>query len=104
MARSTQCMRKRRYVLAAAERAVEEPFVLVSTSKKQSDALAKEIAMICPQARVKMYSSDSTPAERRDFEDVNRAWADVDVLITDTRAPQSAVDEIRLQGCRVFCV
>jgi len=32
------------------------------------------------------------------------AMSDVDVLITDSRAPQAALDQIRRQGCRVICV
>jgi hypothetical protein len=28
---------------------------------------------------------------------------EVDVLITDSRAPQSAVDAIQRRGCRVIC-
>lgn len=32
------------------------------------------------------------------------AMSDVDVLITDNRAPQDALEQIRQQGCRVICV
>lgn len=63
---------------AAAQR---EPIVIVSTAKRQSDAIELHIRHTCPEARIKSYSSDSTEQDRLDFNDVNKAWADVDVLI-----------------------
>jgi hypothetical protein len=68
-------------VLLAADTAKEAPFVLVGTAKGQADALAKQIRTRCPTANIKIYNSDSTVEERLDFEDVNTAWANVDVLI-----------------------
>jgi hypothetical protein len=49
--------------------------------KKQSDALLQKIRDLCPGANIKSYSSDSTEQDRMDFDNVNAAWADFDVLI-----------------------
>jgi hypothetical protein len=68
-------------VYAAAPHAKESPFVIVSTVKKQSDALLQKIRDLCPGAIIKSYSSDSTEQDRMDFDNVNVAWANVDVLI-----------------------
>jgi hypothetical protein len=68
-------------VYATAPHAKESPFVIVSTVKKQSDALVQKIRDLCPGANIKSYSSDSTEQDRMDFDNVNAAWADVDVLI-----------------------
>jgi hypothetical protein len=68
-------------VYAAAPHAKTSPFVIVSTVKKQSDALLQKIRNLCPDANIKSYSSDSTEQDRMDFDNVNATWADVDVLI-----------------------
>jgi hypothetical protein len=68
-------------VYAAALHAKTSPFVIVSTVKKQSDTLLQKIRNLCPNANIKSYSSDSTEQDRMDFDNINAAWADVDILI-----------------------
>lgn len=68
-------------IYAAATTAQEAPFVIVSTAKKQAEAIAQKISELNPTARIKSYNSDSSAADRADFDNVNVAWADVDVLI-----------------------
>jgi hypothetical protein len=43
-----------------APHAKESPFMIVSTVKKQSDALLQKIRNLCPGLNIKSYSSDST--------------------------------------------
>lgn len=59
----------------------EEPVVVVSSSFKQSQIVLQMARDRCPHARIKIYTRDSSNEDRRDFDDVNTAWADVDVLI-----------------------
>jgi hypothetical protein len=68
-------------VYAAVPYAKESLFIIVSTVKKQSDAFQQKICDLCPGANIKSYSSDSTEQDRMDFDNVNVAWADVDMLI-----------------------
>jgi hypothetical protein len=83
-------------VYEAAKTARESPFVVISTSKKQADAMRTAIHIRCPKANIKSYTSDSTAEERKDFEDVNTAWKDVDVLIyTSTISAGCSFEERR---------
>lgn len=68
-------------VFDAAEFAAEEPMVVTSNSLKKAKFIEKNCRRRNPAAVIKMYSSESTPDERKDFEDVNTAWQDVDILI-----------------------
>jgi DeoR family transcriptional regulator of aga operon len=55
------------------------------------------------RARMSVVLADATKISRVALARVC-AMSDVDVLITDSRAPQAALDQIRRQGCRVLCV
>lgn len=68
-------------VFTAAKSAKTAPFVVVSTAKKQSDAIALGVQKMCPDAKVRYYNKNSTVEDRKDFDNVNEAWADVDILI-----------------------
>lgn len=86
---------------AAAAKAAEEPFVVVSTSKEQADVFAKEIRKRCPAARIREYNSSSTAEERKDFSDVNTAWEDIDVVIyTSTLSAGCSFEKERFK--RIF--
>ena len=64
---------------------------------------ARVNAVLQQNSRFTVVLADATKIARVALAKVC-GMADVDVLITDVRAPQSAVDQIREQGCRVFCV
>jgi len=68
-------------VVAAAKQAKTEPFVIVSTLQTQAEVIHKCCLEACPGAIIKKYNSDSSAAEHKDFDDVNSAWANVDILI-----------------------
>jgi len=68
-------------ISAAATKAKTEPFVVVSTSRTQAEVIHKHCLAACPDAVIKKYNSDSSAANRKDFDDVNKAWAKVDILI-----------------------
>lgn len=55
--------------------------MVASTSKKQAKAIRESIEKAQPSARIKYYDSDSTAKERENFNDVNAAWSEVDVVI-----------------------
>jgi DeoR family transcriptional regulator of aga operon len=54
------------------------------------------------RARRKVVLADATKIGRVALAQVC-SMAEVDVLITDGRAPAAALDQIRRQGCRVIC-
>jgi len=68
-------------IAAATINAKTAPFVVVSTSRTQAKVIHKHCKAACPDAVIKKYNSDSSAANRRDFDDVNKAWANVDILI-----------------------
>lgn len=68
-------------VYKEAPNARKSPFVVISTGKKQAIVIEGRIRKLCPRARVRSYNSDSTAEDRKDFENVNNAWKNVDVLI-----------------------
>jgi len=53
----------------------------VSTSRTQAKVIHKHCLAACPDAVIKKYNSDSSAADRKDFDDVNKGWANVDILI-----------------------
>jgi len=57
------------------------PFVVVSTLRTQAKIIHIHCKAACPNAVIKKYNSDSSAADRKDFDDVNKAWANVDILI-----------------------
>jgi len=57
------------------------PFVVVSTSRTQAEVIHKHCKAACPNAVIKKYNSDSSAADRKDFDDVNKAWGNVGILI-----------------------
>lgn len=63
---------------------------------------ARVNAMLFQRARRKVVLADATKIGRVALAQVCR-MAEVDVLITDGRAPPAALDRIRRQGCRVIC-
>jgi len=67
--------------VAAVTKAKTAPFVIVSTSRTQAEVIHKHYLAACPDALIKKYNSDSLAADRKDFDDVNKAWANVDILI-----------------------
>ena len=68
-------------VVDAAKQAKSAPFVVVSTSRTQAEVIHEHCLEACPDAVIKKYNSDSSGADRKDFNDVNTAWANVDILI-----------------------
>ena len=63
---------------------------------------ARVNAMLCHRARKRVVLADPTKIGRITLAQVC-PMSDVDVLITDDRAPDPAVEQIRRQGCRVIC-
>jgi DeoR family transcriptional regulator of aga operon len=61
---------------------------------------ARVNGVMCQRSRVNIVLADATKIGRTALAGV-RAIRDVDVLITDARAPRAAVAEIERQGCRV---
>jgi len=57
------------------------PFVIVSTSRTQAKVIHKHCLAACPDVVIKKYNSDSSAADHKDFDDVNKSWANVDILI-----------------------
>ena len=64
---------------------------------------ARVNALMRERARVTAVLADATKITRVALAPVC-AMADVDVLVTDSRADRAAVDAIRRQGCDVVCV
>jgi len=65
---------------AATTNAKTAPFVVMSTSRTQAKVIHKHCLAACPNAVIK-YNLDLSAANRKDFDDVNKAWANVDILI-----------------------
>ncbi len=63
---------------------------------------ARVNAMLFQRARKRVVLADATKIGRIALAQVCR-MPEVDVLITDGRAPEAALDQIRRQGCRVIC-
>jgi len=53
----------------------------VSTLRTQAEVIHKHCLAACPDAVIKKYNLDLSAANRKDFDDVNKAWANVDILI-----------------------
>jgi len=53
----------------------------MSTSRTQAKVIHKHCLAACPDAVIKKYNSDLLAANCRDFNNVNKAWANVDILI-----------------------
>jgi len=68
-------------IAATTAKAKTVPFVVVSTSMTQANVIHKHCKAACPDAVIKKYNLDSSAANCRDFDDVNKAWANVDILI-----------------------
>jgi len=68
-------------IMAAATKAKTVPFVVMSTSRTQAKIIHKHCLEACPNALIKKYNLDSSSAKGKDFDDVNKAWANVDILI-----------------------
>jgi len=64
---------------------------------------ARVNAVLRDQARVSVVLADATKIGRVALAQVCRI-SDVDVLVTDDRAPQAALDGIRSRGCQVLTV
>ncbi|GAB3556578.1 DeoR/GlpR family DNA-binding transcription regulator [Spelaeicoccus albus] len=64
---------------------------------------ARANSALIRRAKMSVVLADATKIERVALAQVCPMSA-VDVLITDERAPQEAVDRIRHEGCRVICV
>jgi len=68
-------------IVAADTKAKTEPFVVVSTSRTQAEVIHKHCLVACPDAVIKKHNLDLSAANRKDFNNVNKAWANVDILI-----------------------
>jgi len=68
-------------IVAAATKAKTEPFVVMSTLRTQAEVIHKHCLATCPDVVIKKYNLDSSAANRKDFDNVNKAWANVDILI-----------------------
>lgn len=69
-------------IMAAATAAAAAPFVIASTCKAQADSIHAAILERYPHPdRIRKYTRDSTVEDRDDFNDVNAAWANIDILI-----------------------
>jgi len=66
-------------IVAATTKAKTAPFVIVSTSRTQAKVIHKHCLAACPDTVIKKYNSDSSAADCNDFNDVNKAWANVDI-------------------------
>ena len=63
---------------------------------------ARVNAMLCQRARKRIVLADATKIGRVALAQVC-SMAEVDVLITDSRAPEAQLAQVRSQGCRVIC-
>jgi len=68
-------------IMAAATKAKTAPFVVESTSRTQAQVIHKYCQVACPDAVIKKYNLDLSAANCKDFDDVNKAWANVEILI-----------------------
>jgi len=68
-------------IAAAATKAKDAPFVVVSTLRTQAEVIHKHCLAACPDVVIKKYNSDLSAANRKDFDNVKKAWAKVDILI-----------------------
>jgi len=66
-------------IVATATNAKAAPFVVISTLRTQAKVIHKHCLAACPDAVIKKYNLDSSAAKCRDFDDVNKAWANVDI-------------------------
>lgn len=64
---------------------------------------ARVNAVLRERGRMNIVLADATKISKVALAQVC-AMKDVDVLITDSRAPESALEDIRAQGCRVISV
>jgi DeoR family transcriptional regulator of aga operon len=64
---------------------------------------ARVNAVLRERARMSVVLVDATKISKIALAQVC-GMSSVDVLITDSRAPETALDQIRQQGCRVICV
>jgi DeoR family transcriptional regulator, aga operon transcriptional repressor len=63
---------------------------------------ARVNAMLCQRARQRIVLADATKIGRVTLAQVC-GMPEVDILITDARAPEAQLTQIRSQGCRVIC-
>ncbi len=68
-------------VYGEAAGARENPFVVMSTSKKHSDAIVARLRELNPLAKIQLYSSDFAVGRHRALEDASELWYDVDILV-----------------------
>jgi len=59
-------------IVAATTKAKTEPFVVVSTLRTQAEVIHKHCKAACPNMVIKKYNSDSSAANRKDFDEVNK--------------------------------
>jgi DeoR family transcriptional regulator of aga operon len=64
---------------------------------------ARVNAVLARRARKRVVLADATKIGRVTLAQVCR-MAEVDVLITDSRAPEAELEPLRRQGCTVACV
>jgi len=67
-------------IAATAINAKTAPFVVVSTLRTQAKIIHKHCKAACPNVVIKKYNSNSSAADCN-FDDVNKVWANVDILI-----------------------
>ncbi len=90
-------------IYRAAPEAKASPFVIISTAKKQSDAIVAKLRTLYPDTNIRSYSADSTTEDRMDFEDVSAAWADVHILVfTSTITAGCSYERPRFKKCFAY--
>jgi len=88
-------------IVATTTKAKNVPFVVMSTSRTQAEVIHKDCLGACPDPVIKKYNSNSLAADRRDFDDVNKAWANVYILIYTSTISAGCSFEL-LHFTRVF--
>jgi len=68
-------------IVAATTKAKTEPFVVMSNLRAQAEVIHKHCLAACPDTVIKKYNLDLSAADSKDFDNVNKAWANVDILI-----------------------
>jgi len=66
-------------IFAAASTVQAEPFVVVSNSISKAKFIHEQCSKLAPNARIRMYSSESGQDQRGELRDVNVNWANLDI-------------------------
>jgi len=69
--------------------------------RTQTEVIHKHCLAACPDVVIKKYNSDSSAADCKDFDDVNKAWANVNILIYTSTISAGCSFEVK-QFTQVF--